>query len=100
MKKKTKIALYTLAGVLIIIAILIGFSVWAMRSHGFNMEEFNHISQGMTKLDVQKKLGKPFSTTQTEEGATLWHYGNNLKWCMAVIRFDSRGKLESKVHDH
>jgi outer membrane protein assembly factor BamE (lipoprotein component of BamABCDE complex) len=100
MKKRIKITLVLLGVVALAGITILGFSMWSMDGHGFDMGKFEQIQTGMTKQAVQTLLGKPFSTEQPDSNATLWRYGHNLKWCMAQVRFDSSGKVESRVHDH
>ena len=77
----------------------LGFSVWAMGSHGFDITAYDKIEQGMTMEQVQNMMGKP-SSVSTQDDSTDWVYSRNLIWCMAHISFDSTGVVKTKEHDH
>ena len=76
------------------------FSTWSMDGHAGNLELLNKITPGMTQLDVEAILGKPWRTRAVDTNALIWTYGNNLQWCAFQVRFDRNGRVESAIHDH
>ncbi len=100
MKSKSKIVIIILGFASFFGATLIIYSMWAMTSHGFNMDNLNQIKPGMSIHQVAELMGEPYSTQQLEDGSTVYNYAHDMKWCMGHVRFDQKKLVETKWHDH
>jgi len=73
----------------------------------FTLQEFNAVRNGMTKTEVENRLGKPFYVFNESQ---CWGYSRNNKsgigwlsdftgWIQAVVCFDSEGNTRDKVEN-
>lgn len=100
MKRIWKIMGALLVTAITLVTAISWFSGWSMNSHGADLSNLAQVTNGMTMAETQSVLGKPWRTRQAGEGATLWVYGQSLKWCNVIVRFSSSNQVESIEHDH